>query len=381
MYARHTRLSATVLAATVGLVALGTGTPALAATTPTISAPAAGLGYGRIAITGTARAGATVTLIEAAYTFRTAMAAATDYSNGDVIHAVANSAGHYTLTRTLDSGFVFAVEADGVRSRVIPVALRLTPDITSATSSGTSVSLSVDSGLQQGGLPVHIQRSVGGGAWTTIGSGGTDALGLYSTTLAGQTSGARASYRAYMEQNVGAPTGYADPSNDLWSNWSQVMTLTVGSSAAAVPTESGVPTAPGAAPVPSGPSTPAVGSVKFSKILFDSPGSDTGSNTSLNGEYFRLTNTTRSTVDLNGWTVRDAAGHVYTFTTHLLGAGKTVYIHTGRGTNGKPDSAHRYWGKTGYIWNNGGDSAYLRYGSKTIDSCSYRASRLGYTNC
>jgi hypothetical protein len=163
------------------------------------------------------------------------------------------------------------------------------------------------------------------------------------------------------------------------------MTLTVGSSAAATPTSpSGVPTAPGAAPVPgspSGPSTPAVGSVKFSKILFDSPGTDNGSNTSINGEYFRLTNTTRSTINLNGWTVRDAAGHVYTFTTHLLGAGRTVYVHTGRGTNGKPDSAHRYWGKTGYIWNNGGDSAYLRYGTKTIDSCSYRASSLGYTNC
>jgi hypothetical protein len=374
-----------VLAATVGLVALGTGTPALAATPPTISAPASGLGYGRITITGTAHAGATVTLIEAAYTFRADMAVAAEYNNGDVIHTVATSAGRYTLTRTLDSGFVFAVDADGVRSRVIPVALRLAPEITSATSTGTSVSLSVDSNLAQDGLPVHIQRSVGGGAWTTVGSGRTDALGLYSTTLAGQTSGARASYRAYMEQNVTAPTGYADPSNDVWSNWSQTMTLTVGSSAAATPTSpSGVPTAPGAAPVPgspSGPSTPAVGSVKFSKILFDSPGTDNGSNTSINGEYFRLTNTTRSTINLNGWTVRDAAGHVYTFTTHVLGAGRTVYVHTGRGTNGKPDSAHRYWGKTGYIWNNGGDSAYLRYGTKTIDSCSYRASSLGYTNC
>jgi hypothetical protein len=394
----YARLSATLLTAAVGLAALGPGAPAYAAAAPTISAPAAGLGYGPITITGTAPAGAKVTLIEAAYTFRSDMAVAAEYNNGDVISAVATSTGHYTLTRTLDSGFVFAVEAGGVRSNTIAVGLRLTPSITSATTSGTTVSLSVDaglSGLSEAGLPVHIQRSVSGGAWTTIVTGHTTAAGLYDTTLAGQTAGARVAYRAYLEESLSAPTGYADPENDVWSNYSQTMTLTVGSSAAAVPTGAeSTPAAPAGTPTipstpstptiptkPSAPSGPAVGSIKFSKIMYDSPGKDTGTTASLNAEYFRLTNTTNKAINVNGWTVRDAAGHVYTFGSHLIGAGKTVYVHTGRGTNGKPDSAHRYWNKTSYIWNNGGDSAYLRSGSKTIDSCSYRASKSGYTYC
>ena len=35
---------------------------------------------------------------------------------------------------------------------------------------------------------------------------------------------------------------------------------------------------------------------------------------------------------VSGWTVRDAAGHVYKFGTLRLGAGKQAIIHTGKGT-------------------------------------------------
>jgi len=72
--------------------------------------------------------------------------------------------------------------------------------------------------------------------------------------------------------------------------------------------------------------TPAV---SFTKIQFNSPGSDTRSNTSLNAEWVRMTNNTRSAIQLKSWTVRDKAGHVYTFkTSYSLGAGKRVYLHT-----------------------------------------------------
>jgi hypothetical protein len=37
---------------------------------------------------------------------------------------------------------------------------------------------------------------------------------------------------------------------------------------------------------------------------------------------------------VSGWTVRDAAGHVYKFGTLRLGGGKQAIIHTGDGTNG-----------------------------------------------
>jgi lamin tail-like protein len=102
----------------------------------------------------------------------------------------------------------------------------------------------------------------------------------------------------------------------------------------------------------------------------------------VNGEWFRLTNRTSRTIDLKSWTVKDAAGHTYRFGMHAIRAGKTAYVHTGRGTNGRPDSAHSYWGGRSYVWNNGGDTATLRSNAgKTIDSCRYTGSAKGYTNC
>ena len=65
---------------------------------------------------------------------------------------------------------------------------------------------------------------------------------------------------------------------------------------------------------------------------------------------------------LNGWTVRDAANHVYTFGTFSLGAGKSVVLRTGKGTN---TSTTRYWGLGWHVWNNTGDTAYLRNAAGT----------------
>jgi hypothetical protein len=395
MLARSVRLTATVLA--VG-VALGLTTPALAATTPTISAPAYGLGYGPIPITGTARAGATVTLIEAAYLFRGDMAPAKDYEHGDIpLVTTANSAGHYTFDRTLDSGFVFAVEADGLRSRTIGVALRLVPIMSlSSTASGT-LSVDVAANLGQPGIPVHIQRAGSGGAWTTIDTGYTDGNGAYSATIGGQPVGSAETIRAYLEENVARPTGYADAPDDVWSNWTDAMTVVIGSTGTPtrVPATS-TPAAPGGTsttppattppattpPATTPPVGPKAGDVTFSRIQYDSPGRDTGSTASLNGEWFRLTNRTGRTVDLRGWTVKDAAGHTYTFGAVTIRGHKMTYVHTGRGTAGRPDSAHLYWGRTTYIWNNGGDTATLRGATgRAIDSCRYTGTAKGYTAC
>jgi hypothetical protein len=70
-----------------------------------------------------------------------------------------------------------------------------------------------------------------------------------------------------------------------------------------------------------------------------------------------------------GWTVRDTSGHVYKFGTYKLGAGKTVKIHSGTGSNTARD---RNWRSDGYIWNNDGDRAKLKSKAGTvIDTCSY----------
>jgi hypothetical protein len=115
---------------------------------------------------------------------------------------------------------------------------------------------------------------------------------------------------------------------------------------------------------------PAAGAgVKISKIYFDSPGSDTGSNSSLKAEWIRLKNTGSTGRSLSGWTIRDTSSHVYRFGTFTLRAGYSVTVHTGSASN---TSTNRYWGSGSYIWNNTGDKARLRNASGTaIDACSY----------
>jgi hypothetical protein len=127
------------------------------------------------------------------------------------------------------------------------------------------------------------------------------------------------------------------------------------------------------------PATAATPRIEITKVYYDSPGADKGSNSSLNDEYIRLTNRRSYTINLNGWTIRDKASHIYTFKTDFkLGPSKSVYLHTGKGEN---TSRHRYWGRGWYVWNNTGDKAYLRNKAGTlVDTCSW-GNGAGYTYC
>ena len=75
-------------------------------------------------------------------------------------------------------------------------------------------------------------------------------------------------------------------------------------------------------------------------------------------------------IALTHWTLRDKAGHVYTFAGVLrLRAHKDVKIHTGRGRDTRTD---RFWGKRAYVWNNDADTATLKSGTGSVKSrCSY----------
>lgn len=111
--------------------------------------------------------------------------------------------------------------------------------------------------------------------------------------------------------------------------------------------------------------------VTIYRIYYDSPGTDTGSNSSLNGEWIQLRNSCSTGKSLSGWKIRDAAGYVYKkFGTYVLAGGAYVKIHTGSGTNTSTD---RYWGSGSYIWNNtGSETAKLKDSSGTlVDKCSY----------
>lgn len=113
-------------------------------------------------------------------------------------------------------------------------------------------------------------------------------------------------------------------------------------------------------------------------IYFDSPGKDTGSNASVNAEWVRIKNTTRTSRTLTGWTLHDASTHVYQFRTFHLGAGKTVRVHSGSGSD---TGANLYWHQ-GYVWNNTGDTATLRNAAgKRIDRCRYTSSADPEARC
>ncbi|WP_062460886.1 lamin tail domain-containing protein [Demequina soli] len=120
------------------------------------------------------------------------------------------------------------------------------------------------------------------------------------------------------------------------------------------------------------PAADAAPAIQFSYVQYNSPGSDRGGNTSLNGEYITIKNRSTVAKSLKGWTVRDVANHVYRFGSFTLKPGASVTLYTGKGTN---TASKRYWGQSWYIWNNDGDTAILKNASGTrIDTCSWGSS-------
>lgn len=64
-----------------------------------------------------------------------------------------------------------------------------------------------------------------------------------------------------------------------------------------------------------------------------------------------------SSIDITDWTVQDEANNFYIFPTFSLLNGSSVTLHTGSGSD---SSTELYWGSTNPIWNNDGDTLYLR---------------------
>ncbi|MCA1706905.1 MAG: lamin tail domain-containing protein [Actinobacteria bacterium] len=119
---------------------------------------------------------------------------------------------------------------------------------------------------------------------------------------------------------------------------------------------------------------PAFAAIRFTKIQYESPGPDTGSNDSLNAEFVVIKNKGTRAKILTGWKLIDKrtapeANRVYRFPTFKLRPGRTVKIHTGKGTNTAGDL---YWGKTTYVWGDDQDTAFLKNrAGREIDKCSY----------
>ncbi|WP_041626669.1 lamin tail domain-containing protein [Stackebrandtia nassauensis] len=111
------------------------------------------------------------------------------------------------------------------------------------------------------------------------------------------------------------------------------------------------------------------GGIHIGLVQFNSPGSDSGSNTSLNAEWINIHNARSTPYQIKGWYIKDNAGYKFLFPTYTIGAGKNVKVHTGKGSNG---GGHVYWGRSWYVWNNTGDKARLYTPSGNFDdSCSW----------
>jgi micrococcal nuclease len=94
--------------------------------------------------------------------------------------------------------------------------------------------------------------------------------------------------------------------------------------------------------------------LRVADVHYDAAGND---NENLNDEYVVFENVGDETLILGGWTVRDEADHTYEFPEGFeLGPGELVTLYTGSGDD-TPTSL--YWGRTGAVWNNGGDTVTL----------------------
>jgi hypothetical protein len=87
------------------------------------------------------------------------------------------------------------------------------------------------------------------------------------------------------------------------------------------------------------------------------------------GETVTVSNTSGTPVDLTGWTLTDIAGHVFTFPPFVLQPSTSVLVHI---CTGDDSSETLYWGRCSAIWNNDGDSAFLRDATgRDISTFSY----------
>ncbi|MFF1356287.1 lamin tail domain-containing protein [Streptomyces sp. NPDC058297] len=113
--------------------------------------------------------------------------------------------------------------------------------------------------------------------------------------------------------------------------------------------------------------------VEITGAQYDSPGWDNGSNRSLNKEWVDVTNTSRHTVNLDGWTVSARDGRTYTFHHYRLEGRATVRVHTGVGRDNHRDV---YQDRRRYVWDNRSDTVTLRDDrNRRVDALSWGGDR------
>lgn len=71
--------------------------------------------------------------------------------------------------------------------------------------------------------------------------------------------------------------------------------------------------------------------MRLSRVQYDSPGSDKGSNKRLNAGWVRVENLGGKAKVLTGWTIRDPEGHLFTFPAFGTNTGDRAVMRNKRG--------------------------------------------------
>lgn len=100
--------------------------------------------------------------------------------------------------------------------------------------------------------------------------------------------------------------------------------------------------------------TPSPFTLTVSSMHADAEGDDSAN---LNDEYVVFVNDGNSTIIMTSWTVQDEAHNFFVFPDFSFVNGSTLTLYTGSGMD---TITQLFWGNDKPIWNNDGDSLYLR---------------------
>lgn len=108
---------------------------------------------------------------------------------------------------------------------------------------------------------------------------------------------------------------------------------------------------------------PSIGSVDITSIYYN------GSGSSEPDEYVVIKNIDTHNIQLQGWTLRDNANHIYTFPSFSMVPQQICRIYTNQS---HPEYCGFNYGSSSAIWNNTGDCAFLRNAQGTqVDQYCY----------
>ncbi len=137
-----------------------------------------------------------------------------------------------------------------------------------------------------------------------------------------------------------------------------------------VPLPTPMPTTPSpqpttTTPVPSETPTPppaTTGNIQIINIFYDGAGSQEPD------EHVDIRNDDNQPIQLQSWTLRDVADHVFTFPSFVIQPGQVCRVYT---NESHPEYCSFNYGSGSAIWNNSGDCAYLRdgVGSQVDEYC------------